>query len=203
MAEEIKELIAKIQQEGIKAAEEKAREIEEEAGRRAEEIIVNAKKEAEKLLTEAEEKIKRTQEYTRSTLAQAGRDFLLSLKKEINAMLDKLILAGARRALTAEEMVKIIASLIKNYQGQEKEGIVVSFSQEDLQKIKTGLLDELKEAAKKGITLKPSEEIRGGFTISYDMGKSQFDFTDKALAEYIGTYVKPYLKEILQSATEK
>ena len=51
--------------------------------------------------------------------------------------------------------------------------------------------------------LKPAEDILGGFTISFDSGKSQFDFTDQALAEYIGQYLKPKLEEILQAATEK
>ena len=45
----------------------------------------------------------------------------------------------------------------------------------------------------KKIILKPAEEISGGFTISFDNGKSCYDFTDKALAEYIGTYLKPKL----------
>ncbi|MBM3246065.1 MAG: hypothetical protein FJZ13_01915 [Candidatus Omnitrophica bacterium] len=201
MAEEIKELLAKIRTEGIQAAEEKAGKIEEEARRQAEEIVARAKKEAQKMLAAAEEKIQRQEEYTRSTLAQAGRDVLLSLKREINAMLERLILAGARRALPPQELAKIIAAPIKDYRGQAKD-IVVSLNEEDLEKIKQGLLEELKEAVKKGVTLKPSIEISAGFTISYDGGKSQFDFTDRALAEYIGAYIKPCLKDTLQAALE-
>ncbi|PIW68507.1 MAG: V-type ATP synthase subunit E, partial [Candidatus Omnitrophica bacterium CG12_big_fil_rev_8_21_14_0_65_42_8] len=52
--------------------------------------------------------------------------------------------------------------------------------------------------AKKGIVVRASDEISVGFTISFDAGKSQYDFTDKALAEYIGVYLKPKLSEILK-----
>jgi len=48
--------------------------------------------------------------------------------------------------------------------------------------------------------LTSGEEISGGFTISFDSGKSCYDFTDKALADYIGTYLKPKLNQILQES---
>jgi vacuolar-type H+-ATPase subunit E/Vma4 len=51
--------------------------------------------------------------------------------------------------------------------------------------------------------LRPAEEISGGFTISFDDGKSCYDFTDKALAEYIGIYLKPKLNQILMEAIKE
>jgi len=68
---------------------------------------------------------------------------------------------------------------------------------EDLERLREGFLSELKDAVKKGIVLKPSEDILGGLTISYDAGRSLFDFTDKALTEYITSYLRPKLKEVL------
>ena len=60
MAEEIKELIEKIQQEGIQIAEDKARQIEAQAREQAEEILLEAKQQAAKIISEAEEKRKVT-----------------------------------------------------------------------------------------------------------------------------------------------
>jgi vacuolar-type H+-ATPase subunit E/Vma4 len=51
---------------------------------------------------------------------------------------------------------------------------------------------------KKRIILKPTDEISSGFTISYDAGKSLFDFSGEALAEYISAYLKPELNKILK-----
>jgi len=198
MAEEIKDLIEKIQQEGIRVAEDKAKEIEAKARQQAEELLKKAKTEAEKIISQAKAETAKTQESTKVLLQQAGRDLMLTLRKEINTLLDRLIVSGAKEALRPEELTRIIASLIKNYHQKDQENIIVSLNKTDLEKLEAGLLSELGREAKKGITLKSQDEILAGFIISFDAGKSHFDFTDKALADYIGTYLKPKLKEILQ-----
>ena len=87
MAEDIKNLIEKIQQEGIVAGEEKAKDIETQAGRQAEALVEKAKKEAEGIIAEAKERVARMEKSTRVLLEQAGRNLLLALREEINAML--------------------------------------------------------------------------------------------------------------------
>ena len=57
MAEDIQDLIDKIHQDGIKAAEMKAQVIEDEAKRRADAILSQAKRDAEKMLSDAKERI--------------------------------------------------------------------------------------------------------------------------------------------------
>lgn len=200
MSEEIKDLIEKIQQEGVQAAQDKARKIEEQALGRAREIVEKAKAEALRLIAEAEDKIRQVEGNQKAALSQAGRDFILALKKEIHNLLDKLIAADIRQALSPEETVKIITTLIKDFGGKDKGGIIISLKKDDLSKIEKGLFSQLGEEIKKGIILKPSEDILGGFIISYDSGKSHFDFTDKALAEYIALYLKPQLTEILKNS---
>lgn len=200
MAEEIKDLIEKINQEGIQAAENKAREIEEQAKRQAKELIEKARQEAQKIAAETKDKCAKAEESTKTLLKQAGRDLLLSLRKEINAILDKIIIANVSQALRQEEMARIIGLLVKDYTQKQKEGLIISLNKEDLQRLEQGLWLELGQEIKKGITLKPSEDIQAGFTISYDNGKSQFDFTDKSFADYIGLELKPKLAELLKDA---
>jgi len=200
MTEEIKSLIEKINREGIQQAEKKASEIQQQAIAQAAEIMARAKKEAEKLIADAQEKLSRMQEKQGQLLAQAGRDLILSLKKEIQDTLEKIILQDVRQALSPEAMYRILLEAIKNYSGQLKDNIIVSVKQEDAEALEDRYLAKLKEETKKGIVLEPCGEISGGFSISFDAGRSQFDFTDQALADYIGTYLKPQLKEILKEA---
>jgi V/A-type H+-transporting ATPase subunit E len=200
MSEDIKSLIEKINREGVQAAEAKASQIEEQAERQAEEILAKARKEAERLLAAAGEKFKLMEGKQRQMLSQAGRDFLLSLRKEIAASIERLILQDVRQALGPEALHKILAEVIKNYGGQQKSEAVVLLRPEDADVLQQHYLAKLKEETKKGIILKPSGEISGGFTISFDAGRSQFDFTDQALADYIGAYLKPQLNEILKQA---
>lgn len=205
MAEEIRDLIEKIQQEGVKVAQDKAKAIEEEAMGKAQVIIEQAKKEAERIIDQAKQEQAKMLEAGGVSLQQAGRDLLLSVKREINAMLDNLITLRIRQALEPEELAKIITTLIKGYGSKDKQGIEFLLNKEDLEKLEKGFLNAIKEQTQKGIVLKPSEDISGGFIISYDAGKSHFDFTDKALAEYIGSYLKPKLQSILigESADKK
>ena len=200
MSEEIKNLIEKIQQDGIRVAEEKAREIEAQAQEKAEEILRKARLESEKIISQAKDSVAKMEEKQKTLLTQAARDMLLVLRKEINAMLEKLIHTQIKSALTPEVLAEILGSLIKEVGSHKKSDIVVLLKKPDLELLEKGLFAKLGEAAKEGIVLKASEDIQAGFIISYDAGKSQFDFSDKALAEYIGNHLKPKLAEILESA---
>jgi vacuolar-type H+-ATPase subunit E/Vma4 len=201
MAEEIKELIEKINREGIKAAEDKAKETESAALKKAEEIVSKAKKEAERILAEGRDKLSKTEEKGRALLAQAGRDLLLNLKEEINNMLGVLISADLRQSLTPEALAKIIIEMAKAH-AEEGKDIIVSLNPADKEALEKGFLLRLKEEANKNITLSPQGEISAGFAISFDSGKSQYDFSDRALADYIGGYLKPKLKNILSVAAK-
>ena len=199
MAEELKSLIEKIQEEGVKVAKEKASNIENEARRQAQAILEKARQEAQKLIADAQEKVAKEEEAGRLALKQAGRDSIISLRKEITATLDRVIAAAIKDALEPEELVKIISRLIQEQGQRHREGIIISLNKEDAQRLEKDFLDALKEELKKGITLKISEDIQAGFLISFDAGRSLFDFTDKALADYLGSYVKPKLGEMLNS----
>lgn len=199
MPEELKELIAKIKKEGITAAEEKAKEIEDQARMKANEILVSAKEKAQALLSEAKTKASQDAQRTRALLDQAGRDLLLSLRKEINIMLERLITFETDSALSAAELQRIIVELVKARADSDAD-VVISLKKGDLEALEKKFLGKLKEETRKNIVLKPSSEIRAGFTISFDGGKSCYDFSDKALAEYIGRFLKPKLNEILKSA---
>lgn len=198
MTEELKSLIEKIQAEGVQAAEEKARLIEEEARKQATALIEKAKSETQNIIAEANQRIAKMEEAGKLALKQVARDTLISLRKEINALLDRIIKSVIQEALTPEELIKIINGLIRDYSQEHKEGIEISLKKEDREKIEKGIFSELKEGLKKGITLKSSEEVSAGFLISFDAGKSHFDFTDKALSDYLSQYLKPKLAEILK-----
>jgi len=200
MPEEIKSLIEKIQQDGINVAEEKAKEIEDQAKKQADLIQENARVESERLLSEAKDNLAKMEQSQKALLAQAGRDLMLTLKKEINAMLERLILQEIQESITPEVMADILGRIIKEQATLGKEDIIVTLKKEDLNKFEKGFLARLKEEVKKGIILKPSEEVRSGFLISFDNAKSYFDFSDQALSEYIGTYLKPKLAELLKNA---
>jgi V/A-type H+-transporting ATPase subunit E len=203
MAEEIRDLIEKINQEGIRAAEKKAQSIEESAKQRADEILKTAKREAEEMIAAANDRIRREDEKEKTLLSQAGRDLLLSLRKEITAMLGRIVITEVRQDLTPEVLSRLISEAVRNYSAGKQNDVMVFVNNRDKEILEQHFLSRLSEETKKTILLRPSEEISGGFTISFDDGKSCHDFTDKALADYIGTYLKPKLNRILKEAIKE
>jgi V/A-type H+/Na+-transporting ATPase subunit E len=200
MAEEIKALIEKIQQEGVQAAQAKAEAITEEANIQAKAILAGAKQESDKILNEAQGIISKMQASAQASLKQAARDLLIKLRAEIDAMLEKMIALRVREALSPQELAKIIGRLISDYGAQENGRVIISLNKEDLEKIQKSFMEGLKEEVKKGITLRAAEDISAGLTISFDAGRSSFEFTDYALAEHLAAYLKPSVAELLQGS---
>ena len=198
MAQEIKDLIAKIQAEGIKIAEEKAKEIEARALATAEKIINQANSQGKKIIADAEEQVVKDRHSAEASLNQAGRDFLILLKSRINVMLDKLVTENIRQSLTSEELAKIILLLIKGAGNKSGAEVTITLSREDAELLEKSFLSKLILESKTQIVLKSSDEISAGLRISFDAGKSHFDFSDKALAEYICANIKPELNRILK-----
>jgi V/A-type H+-transporting ATPase subunit E len=198
MAQEIKDLIAKIQAEGIKLAEDKARQIQAQAQANAEKIIADAQANAKKIIVEAGEQIAKSKLAVEASFNQAGRDFLITLKARINAMLDKLVTENIRQSLTPEELSKIILLLIKAAENKPKEEVIVTLSPADAKFLEKYFLSKLVLESKSQIVLKSSDEISAGLRISFDADKSHFDFSDKALADYICANIKPELSRILK-----
>lgn len=199
MAQEIKDLIAKIQREGIKIAEDKSAQIKSEADLLAQKIIEGAKLEAKQIIEKAVAQAKKLDDSTQASLKQAGRDLLISLRKEINAMLNNLIKLELNQALSVEVLAGIIATLIKNAPLTASSEIIVSLNSQDKEKLEQGFLQQIAQETKKQIVLKSSNSITSGFVISFDASKSVFDFSDQALTQYLTDNLRPELSKILEA----
>lgn len=193
MAEELKALIDKIQREGIEAAETSARQIRERAEAQAQQTLRHAKAEAQKLLEDSRLKVQREKEAAEATLKQAGRDLVLSLKKEIRQILEKIVAQDVRLNLKPEELSSLIKAAVEQYAKKSAATVTVALKPEDASKLEKAFLAKLKEELKKDVVLKSSEELTAGFIISFDEGKSYFDFSDKALAAYLLESLRPKL----------
>lgn len=197
MMEDIKSLIEKIREDGVQTAEDNARAIEDNAKKLADNIINNARREAESIVKKGREEAKKIEESGYASLKQAGRDLMISLRNEINKMLSKITAERIKEALAPEEMARLIRAIINEEAKTLKEGIIISACSKDFEKLEKSLLAELGEAVKGGVTVKRCDEITSGFIISYDSGKSYFDFTDRSLAAHISYRMNQKLKELL------
>lgn len=199
MSQQIQELIDKIQQEGVAQAKAKAAEIESAAQKKANDLVAKARQEAEVIAARAKEEQARFEESMRLGLRQAARDTLLALRTEINQLLKTIIDLQVREALTPETLSAMIVQIAKD----EKGDMVVRLSDENLKRLQQGAVAKLQAQLKQKITFQSRDDLRGGLTVSFDAGKSFFDFSDVTLVEYLGGLVSQELAKILDESVKK
>jgi len=202
MSQQVQELIDKIKSEGVQAAEDKAREIENQAKDQAQSIIADSKRQAEQIIVEAKQEVKKMQESTRMALKQSSRDMLLSLRKEIEQTLQKIITTQVSDTLTSENLATILEAVIQKFiedKASDSE-IVVNLNPEDLEQLKSGFIAKLQKQLKQPIKFRSSDDIGKGFSISFDAGKSAFDFTDASLAEQLGSYLNTQVADLVKES---
>jgi len=204
MSQQVQELIDKIKTEGIEVAEREASELKQHAQVKADEIIQRAKAQADKLIIEAKADIKKLEESSNRALSQAARDTLLSLRKEIEQLLTKIIIEEVGQGLTSDHLAKILTDIIKQAAKDpaKAESIQIHVSESDLKKLRGAIVKKLQKQIKQSITIQASENITKGLTISFDAGKSSFDFTDESLAAYLSTFLNTHISEILAKTTK-
>tara|TARA_Y100000031_G_C8171247_1_gene361918 strand:- start:219 stop:830 length:612 start_codon:yes stop_codon:yes gene_type:complete len=200
MAEKLKELLEKINEEGIKRSEAKAHEIEEKAKVEAGRILDNAKRKSRKLIEDANTEIEKTKKSRDIALKQASRDLILSLKEEIKKTLGRVVSKEVSSAISGAELAAILGNVIEKYieKGGKDSDIKVLLKKETLDKLKTSFISKLNSKLKQGIDFKVSPNINAGFSISFDKGKSFFDFSDDGLKEALSAFLNPELAKLLK-----
>ncbi len=200
MSENLKGLLEKINQEGIRSGEEKAKAIEDKAKKDAEKILRDARKLADEIVQKAKAEAEKTKVNANLSVKQASRDLLLGLKEEIRKTLNKIMAGEITKSMSSEEIAGILASLIDKYADKNgKAGdIKILVKKEDLEKIKNTFISKLKDKISSGVEFRPSQNINAGFSISFDKGKSYFDFSDEGLLETLCVYLNPELAKIIK-----
>ncbi|MCK4882940.1 MAG: hypothetical protein KAS92_07945, partial [Candidatus Omnitrophica bacterium] len=191
--------IDKIKTEGLQAADQKAKEVEDSAKALVQRIIADAEVKAKHIVADAEAKAQATRESTEMALKQAARDTLLALRKEIEGVLQKVIAKELKGALSPEQLAGIVSEIVKGSvkANLAESNIEVTVSAADLKTFEDGFAAKLQKEIKQPVTFKSADGISTGFTISFDEGKSCFDFTDASLVEYLGTYLNTQVAALL------
>ena len=203
MGRQVQDLINKIKEEGFETAQQKAQEVESKAQTKADAIIKDAEQKAAVIVEKAKADAGKLQESAKAAVTQASRDMLLDLRKKIQETLNKIILKETTQALTIEQMADVLKTVIQNFMDQSAGSKVeVELNQKDLDAVSGSVMAKLKEDVKKNIEIRPSEDIGAGFTVSFDSGKSSFEFTDVSLAEYLSMYLNPQVAELLKDAAK-
>ena len=202
METQLQDIISKIHDEGVKGAEERAHAIIEHAEKQAQEQIRKARSEAEKIIKEARQESSRLQSAGEAALKQAGRDLLLSVQKQLNALFDAVMTETAAEALSSEKMAEVMAHLVEKWYEQANDDITVLVPEKDRERLEKSLRSHLAKKVREGITIQPVRSMTAGFRIASKDGSSYYDVTEGTLAELLSAYLNPRLTEIMRDTGE-
>jgi len=197
--DKIKKICSILRQETLEPAKDEAQRLIAEAELRAQHLIEEANKRAEKIVHDAREAVEREKHVFHSTLDQAVRQSLESLKQLIEQRLfnEELSVLIERQAADPKIIAKLIESLVHAI---EKEGLVADLSalvpkavsmKEVNLLLTTAVLEKLRnQSVEVG-------NFTGGAQLKYHQKKMTIDMSDAALKELLASNLRKDFRQLI------
>ncbi len=204
MAEELQNLLERIQKEGVDRADEQAAKIIDEAKTKAKTIVAEAETQSAALIEKAKEDSELFTKRSESAIAQAARDLILSVGEAITETLQSIISRNMDGVMDSDALPGLIKDTIAAYQKAGGESnLEVILNKEQKEAVEKFFMKELADSMKAGLTIRSNRNIVSGFRVSMKDSGVQHDFTGEALSTAIGELLRPQLAEIIRKSLAK
>lgn len=206
MSEELQSLLEKINEEGVKKAEETKNKIISDAGLEAEKIISEAKAKADGIVKKAQTDADTVKSRGEAAVRQAVRDIVITLQGEIQNRFKSVVKEATADAMTPDLMGKIILEMVKNYNVKNPSGeadIEMILAQKDIDAMEKLLKTSLVNSLKKSPSISLGQNFAAGVKISFKGEDVFFDFSDEAISDMICAYVGPRLAAVINPEKKK
>ena len=191
MAEELQQLLEKIQHDGVEKANAEAAAIISKAKAEAEACKKAAAEEAAAATAKAEAEAKAFAERAEKTIQQAARDTIREVKNALDALFENLLAKNVNAALsTPGEAAKIALDAIRSLNADDAE---VAANE----KLAAALKAQLAADAAKGVKVVLDPTVGSGFSIRLDGGRVEHDFSEAAISAAIAKRLRPALAALL------
>ena len=192
MEQQIQDLIASIKKDGIESATNESKKILEEARKEADRIVNEAKKERDKIIADGKKTIGIERESSISSVKQAARDVSLTLRKNLEEKFQKILGQKVSSALDEKVLAEAIVAVVKG----ESDGCVVEVNKDMVDKVNALLTSQFASDLEKGVTLRSSSSVSGGFRVYSKDGSAYIDLTDDEITKLLYPYLSSSLKEL-------
>jgi len=193
MAEELQQLLEKIQHEGVDRANAEAKAIVDKANAEAKAIVDKAKKEAEAAKAGADAEAKAYAERAAVTIRQAARDTVLEVENGIDRLFMALLAKNVNAALAANA-VSLAGDAVKALATGSEDVQVAANAQ-----LVEALRAELAASAVAGVKVATDDSVGNGFSVRLDGGRVEHDFSEQAITAALARKLRPDLAKILES----
>ena len=191
MAEELQQLLEKIQRDGVDKANAEAAAIVAKAKAEADTIVKKAQEDAAAAEAKGKADAEAYAARARETISQAARDTVLKVREDVTKLLTKLLAQDVSAAL-ATEAVPLAAAAVKELVTGSGAEVAASA------KLVDALRAQLAAQAQNGVKVVADEMTGAGFTVKLDNGRVEHDFTDAAISEALAQRLRSDLAKLLK-----
>ena len=191
MAEELQQLLEKIQRDGVDKANAEAAAIIAKAKTEADALVKKAQEDAAAAEAKGKADAEAYAARARETISQAARDTVLKVKEDVTKLLTQLLAQDVSAAL-ATEAVPLAAAAVKELVTGSGAEVAASA------KLVDALRAQLAAQAQNGVKVVADEMTGAGFTVKLDNGRVEHDFTDAAISEALAQRLRSDLAALLK-----
>lgn len=197
MAEELQPLLDKIRTEGLAKANADAGAIAAKAKADAQAVLEKAQAEAAAIREKAEADAAQLRARSEESLRQAARDVMLKVGRDVQAALERILLADVSAALSDP------AALSRCIEGAVSAGIaaggVVQVPPEAAKAVADTVLASAAAGAagKDGFRVEAADGVSSGFRVFVENGRVEHDFTAEAVSAALAAAVRPALAAVV------
>ena len=192
MAEELQQLLEKIQRDGVDKANAEAAAIVAKAKAEADAIVKKAQEDAAAAEAKGKADAEADAARAKETISQAARDTVLKVKQDVMELLKKLLLQNVTAALATEAVPLAAAAVKELVTGSATAEIAAA------PKLVDALRAQLAQQAQSGVKVVADETTGTGFTVRLDNGRVEHDFTDAAISEALAQRLRADLAALLK-----
>ena len=208
----VQNLVDRIRDQGILAANEKAAKIIRDAEAKSAKMLADAKREVEQLREKNRIEIEANNTAALEALKLSARDAMLQLKAKVSSEFEVFVQRLVTSATRDEQFIKSIVLVLaghveKDLIGDKEIQILISETiltdqrneklGEHTKKIILGLSSEM---LRKGVELIPSSDIEGGASVRLVNDKLEIDLSDKAISKLLYQRILPRFQAILEGS---
>lgn len=190
MAEELQQLLEKIQHEGVDKANAEAKAILDKANAEAKAIVEKAKEEAAATTAKAEADAQAFAERANKTIGQAARDTVMEVKNGVNKFFEGLLAQDVKTAL-ADNAAALAAEAIKALAAGTDAQVAANTQ------LAEALRAQFAAGAANGVQVVTDESVGTGFSVRLDGGRVEHDFSEKAITAALAKRLRPDLAKIV------
>ncbi|MCW5518254.1 hypothetical protein J1N09_00285 [Aureitalea sp. L0-47] len=191
-------LIATLKSEAIEAADNKTREILENARVQSQKIIEEAEAKRDEMLQSAELEAEATREKGKAALQQAARDLSISVRNDLLKLLKSVLEREVKDGVTSETIVNAILKIVENVGGEATVELPENMQKELADKIQQRL-----STSENLVSIITEKNLIEGFKISNKDRGWSYEITPEEVTELLFANLSPKWIELIKNESKR